>query len=87
MRGNTRVFINLDATTYWSLLGHVDCIVGNSSSGIMEAASFALPVVMLHAPAGARAARNIIDAPAETAAIQAALHNALQPEFRESLRA
>jgi len=45
MRGNTRVFINLDATTYWSLLGHVDCIVGNSSSGIMEAASFALPVV------------------------------------------
>jgi UDP-hydrolysing UDP-N-acetyl-D-glucosamine 2-epimerase len=87
MRGNTRVFINLDAATYWSLLGQVDCMVGNSSSGIMEAASFALPVVNVGMrQQGRERARNIIDAPAETAAIQAALHDALKPEFRESLR-
>ena len=44
-RPNTHTFVNLDAVTYWSLLGQVNAMVGNSSSGIMEAASFALPVV------------------------------------------
>jgi UDP-N-acetylglucosamine 2-epimerase (non-hydrolysing)/GDP/UDP-N,N'-diacetylbacillosamine 2-epimerase (hydrolysing) len=45
MRADTHIFVNLDAVTYWSLLGQVDAMIGNSSSGIMEAASFALPVV------------------------------------------
>ena len=40
-----RVFTNLDAITYWSLLRQVAMFVGNSSSGIMEAGSFALPTV------------------------------------------
>ena len=44
-RAHTQIFVNLDAVTYWSLLGQADAVVGNSSSGIMEAASFALPVV------------------------------------------
>ena len=35
-RANTQIFVNLDAITYWSLLGQVDAMVGNSSSGIME---------------------------------------------------
>ena len=55
-RAQTHIFVNLDAVTYWSLLGHVDAMVGNSSSGIMEAASFALPVAVRgHAPARPRA--------------------------------
>jgi UDP-N-acetylglucosamine 2-epimerase (non-hydrolysing)/GDP/UDP-N,N'-diacetylbacillosamine 2-epimerase (hydrolysing) len=41
-RGNGKVFVNLGAVEYWSLLRHVDLLMGNSSSGIMEAASFAL---------------------------------------------
>jgi UDP-N-acetylglucosamine 2-epimerase (non-hydrolysing)/GDP/UDP-N,N'-diacetylbacillosamine 2-epimerase (hydrolysing) len=87
MRGNTRVFINLDAITYWSLLAQVDCMVGNSSSGIMEAASFALPVVNVGMrQQGRERAKNVIDAPADTAAIQAAIHDALRPEFRAALR-
>jgi UDP-N-acetylglucosamine 2-epimerase len=40
-----RIFVNLDAVTYWSLLRCVDVLAGNSSSGIMESASFALPTV------------------------------------------
>jgi UDP-N-acetylglucosamine 2-epimerase (non-hydrolysing)/GDP/UDP-N,N'-diacetylbacillosamine 2-epimerase (hydrolysing) len=62
-------------------------MVGNSSSGIMEAASFALPAVNVGMrQQGRERARNVIDAPAETAAILAAITQALSPEFRESLR-
>jgi UDP-hydrolysing UDP-N-acetyl-D-glucosamine 2-epimerase len=86
-RPHTRIFVNLDAVTYWSLLGNVDAIIGNSSSGIMEAASFALPVVNVGIrQQGRERARNVIDAPAESAAILAAIDQALSPEFRDSLR-
>jgi UDP-N-acetylglucosamine 2-epimerase (non-hydrolysing)/GDP/UDP-N,N'-diacetylbacillosamine 2-epimerase (hydrolysing) len=86
-RPRTHIFVNLDAVTYWSLLGNVDAMVGNSSSGIMEAASFALPTVNVGMrQQGRERARNVIDAPAETAAILSAITQALSPEFRESLR-
>ena len=85
-RAHTHVFVNLDAVTYWSLLRHAGALVGNSSSGIMEAASFALPVVNVGIrQQGRERARNVIDTPAETAAIRAALDRALIPAFRESL--
>jgi UDP-hydrolysing UDP-N-acetyl-D-glucosamine 2-epimerase len=86
-RVGTHVFVNLDAVTYWSLLGQVDAMVGNSSSGIMEAASFALPAVNVGMrQQGRERAANVIDAPAETGAIVAALTNALDPAFRAGLR-
>lgn len=86
-RPNTHLFVNLDPITYWSLLGQVDAMVGNSSSGIMEAASFALPVVNVGMrQQGRERAANIIDAPAEADAIQSALHRALSVEFRNSIR-
>jgi len=46
-RGRGAIFTNLDAVTYWSLLAQVKMLIGNSSSGIMETASFQLPTVML----------------------------------------
>ena len=86
-RPDTHIFVNLEAVTYWSLLGRVDAMIGNSSSGIMEAASFALPVVNVGMrQQGRERGRNIVDAPAEEVAISAALAQALRPEFRESLR-
>jgi UDP-hydrolysing UDP-N-acetyl-D-glucosamine 2-epimerase len=86
-RPHTHIFVNLDPLTYWSLLANVGAMVGNSSSGIMEAASFALPVVNVGIrQQGRERARNIIDAPAETSAILAAIRNALSHEFRNSLR-
>jgi UDP-N-acetylglucosamine 2-epimerase (non-hydrolysing)/GDP/UDP-N,N'-diacetylbacillosamine 2-epimerase (hydrolysing) len=86
-RPRTHIFVNLDAVTYWSLLGQVDAIVGNSSSGIMEAASFALPAVNVGMrQQGRERARNVIDAPADTAAILAAITQALDPAFRNALR-
>jgi len=85
-RPHTHIFVNLDAIAYWSLLGQADAIAGNSSSGIMEAASFALPVVNVGMrQQGRERARNVIDAPADEAAISAALKRALSPAFRASL--
>ncbi|MGA2807420.1 MAG: UDP-N-acetylglucosamine 2-epimerase [Terracidiphilus sp.] len=86
-RPHTHIFVNLDVVTYWSLLGQVDVLVGNSSSGIMEAASFALPVVNVGMrQQGRERARNVIDAPAETPAILSAIEKALSPRFRAGLR-
>ncbi|MDR3740464.1 MAG: UDP-N-acetylglucosamine 2-epimerase [Terracidiphilus sp.] len=85
-RPSTHIFVNLDAVTYWSLLGQVDAMIGNSSSGIMEAASFALPDVNVGMrQQGRERAANILDVPAETSAILNELHRAITPEFRASL--
>lgn len=85
-RPHTHIFVNLDAITYWSLLGQVDALVGNSSSGIMEAASFALPVVNVGMrQQGRERAPNILDAPADSRAILAAIQQALRADFRASL--
>ncbi|MDE3062000.1 MAG: UDP-N-acetylglucosamine 2-epimerase (hydrolyzing) [Acidobacteriota bacterium] len=86
-RPETHVFVNLDAVTYWSLLRQMDVMVGNSSSGIMEAASFGLPVVNVGMrQQGRERPHNVLDAPAELGAIQAALQRALSQEFRASLK-
>jgi UDP-hydrolysing UDP-N-acetyl-D-glucosamine 2-epimerase len=86
-RANTHIYVNLEAVTYWSLLGQVHAMTGNSSSGIMEAASFALPVVNVGMrQQGRERARNIIDVPAHAATITAALKRALAPAFRKKLR-
>jgi UDP-N-acetylglucosamine 2-epimerase (non-hydrolysing)/GDP/UDP-N,N'-diacetylbacillosamine 2-epimerase (hydrolysing) len=83
---NTRIFVNLDAVTYWSLMRQVDLLVGNSSSGIMEAASYGLPTVNVGMrQQGRERARNIIDAPAQTDAILAAIAAARTTEFRSSV--
>jgi UDP-hydrolysing UDP-N-acetyl-D-glucosamine 2-epimerase len=86
-RRHGRVFINLDSFTYWSLLSQVDLLLGNSSSGIMESASFALPTVNVGLrQQGRERARNVVDAAAEAHSIQDAVRLARSSEFRESLR-
>ncbi len=86
-RGSGRIYTNLDPLTYWSLLAQVDLLLGNSSSGIMEAASFALPVVNIGIrQQGRERARNVIDADANEQAIVQAIGQARDPEFRETLQ-
>ena len=85
-RSDTHIFVNLDAVTYWSLLAQVDIMLGNSSSGIMEAASFGLPVVNVGMrQQGRERARNVIDVPARRDQIVRGLKRALSTRFRESL--
>lgn len=86
VRGNGKIFTNLDPITYWSLLGHVEALIGNSSSGIMETASFALPTVNIGLrQQGRERARNVLDTAAEPACIREAIARARSEEFRRSL--
>lgn len=82
----SEVFVNLPAITYWSLLRQVDLLIGNSSSGIMESASFALPTINIGMrQQGRERAPNILDATPERADILAKIEFARYPEFRQSL--
>ena len=87
VRKDSHVVVNLDALTYWSLLRHADLFVGNSSSGIMETPSFALPAINVGVrQQGRERARNILDAAADAPSISAAIHTAKSAEFRASLQ-
>jgi UDP-N-acetylglucosamine 2-epimerase (non-hydrolysing)/GDP/UDP-N,N'-diacetylbacillosamine 2-epimerase (hydrolysing) len=84
---NAHLFVNLPAITYWSLLREAAALVGNSSSGIMEAASFACPVVNVGMrQQGRERGPNILDAEPTADSIRAQLTLAHQPNFRDSLR-
>ena len=62
-------------------------LVGNSSSGIMETASLALPTVNIgNRQRGRTRPQNVVGADAGTDSIRAAIERAAQPEFREGLR-
>jgi UDP-N-acetylglucosamine 2-epimerase (non-hydrolysing)/GDP/UDP-N,N'-diacetylbacillosamine 2-epimerase (hydrolysing) len=81
-----KIYTNLDTPTYLSLLGQVKMLVGNSSSGIMEAASFSLPVVNVGLrQQGRERAANVIDVLANARDIQEGIQSAVTPSFRQRL--
>lgn len=85
-RRNGKIFTNLDPIAYWSLLRHVDALIGNSSSGIMETASFALPTVNIGLrQKGRERASNVLDAAPEPADILEKIASARSSSFRQSL--
>lgn len=85
-RGSGHLFVNLPAIEYWSLLRCADLLLGNSSSGIMEAASFGLPTVNVGMrQQGRERAANVLDAEPVAAAIVQQLRRADTPSFRASL--
>lgn len=80
--------VNLNPRVYWALLREVGCLLGNSSSGIMEAPALRLPAVNIgERQAGRERARNIIDVPAAPEAIVAGVERATSAQFRASLEA
>jgi len=87
IRDRSKVFVNLPAVEYWSLLRQMTVLIGNSSSGIMEAASFEIPAVNIGIrQRGREHGANVLDADADAGAIAAAVTHALNPAFRASLR-
>ncbi len=85
-RSDARVFVNLGALNYWSLLRHADLMIGNSSSGIMETPSFALPTVNVGMrQQGRERSPNILDATPEKGDILAKAKIARSEGFRRSL--
>ena len=51
---NFHIFKNLGQEIYFSCLNYVDCVVGNSSSGIIEVPSFGIPTINLGERQGGR---------------------------------
>lgn len=85
-RDNATFITTLDHVSYLSLLQYLAALVGNSSSGIMEAASFKLPVVNVGLrQKGRERARNIVDCRAERTEIENAIDMACSDLFRASL--
>jgi UDP-N-acetylglucosamine 2-epimerase (non-hydrolysing)/GDP/UDP-N,N'-diacetylbacillosamine 2-epimerase (hydrolysing) len=83
---DAHVFVNLGAVTYWSLLQYAGLLLGNSSSGIMEAASFALPVVNVGLRQyGRERAPNVLDAEPNVASILEKVETARSAAFRDPL--
>lgn len=78
---------SLGTQGYFGMMRCAAAMVGNSSSGIMEAPSFELPVVNIGARQHGRVrAANVIDVEPGRDAIAAGVRRALAPEFRGSLR-
>lgn len=85
-RSNVHVFAALGQLRYLSLLRHADAVLGNSSSGLIEAPSFKLPVVNVGSrQQGRLKAANVIDAEPKPTVVAAALKQALDPTFRSTL--
>lgn len=79
---------NFGPEGYFSILGEVSAMVGNSSSGLLEAPSYALPVVNIgNRQKGRLRAGNVIDVERfDVADICAAVQEALTPEFKAQAR-
>jgi UDP-hydrolysing UDP-N-acetyl-D-glucosamine 2-epimerase len=85
-RANTRTITSINHLTYLSLLRFLAVLVGNSSSGIMEAASFKLPAVNVGIRQNGRErGRNVLDCAANRAEIVNAIGKAMSGPFRASL--
>ena len=85
-RLDARVVVNLPAREYWSLLGAATALVGNSSSGVMEAASLRIPAINVGTRQDGREhGANVIDVPADADAIVAAVERTRESSFREML--
>ncbi len=85
-RRNAKAFKSLGSLRYLSLLSHVDLLVGNSSSGMVETQSFKLPTVNIgKRQEGRLVTENIICTGRSCNAIAAAIEKGLSSSFRRSI--
>lgn len=81
-----RIAQSLGDPLYLSLLKHVDVMIGNSSSGLIEAPSFGLPVVNVgDRQRGRLRGTNVIDVGSSREEIVKGIEAALAPTFRRAL--
>jgi len=81
----SKLFVNLDHTTYLSLLKHVDLLMGNSSSGVIESTSLGIPTLNIGIrQKGREHAANVIDVAADRNEIRKVMQRALSPTFRKA---
>lgn len=83
---SAQLAVSLGTRGYFSMMKLAAGMVGNSSSGIIEAASFRLPVVNIGARQGGRLrAENVIDVGSSASEILAGIKRAIDPNFRAGL--
>jgi len=81
-----RLIDNLGQKAYLSAMKHAKLMIGNSSSGIVESASFKLPVVNIgDRQAGRFKPKNVINCACTQDEITEAINHALSDEFRASI--
>jgi len=75
---------NMGAHGYYSAMKHAKVMVGNSSSGIIEAASFGLAVINVgERQKGREVSPNVIQTDTDSAAILEGLRRAITPQFQQ----
>ena len=77
---------NFGPEGYVSIMAHAEAMVGNSSSGIIEAASFELPVVNIGTRQNGRIqTKNVINVGCRTQDIREGIEKAVSTEFVQSI--
>lgn len=80
-------FTSLGLRRYLSALKHCDLVIGNSSSGLLEAPSFGVPTINIgDRQKGRLQASSIINCQPETKAIEQAMQTALSAPFKTQAR-
>lgn len=83
---NARAVRSLGQLLYFSCIKHMDGVVGNSSSGLLEVPTFRKGTVNIgERQRGRLRAPSVIDCAGDAASISAALVRLYDPEFQESL--
>ena len=83
---NARAVTSLGQQRYWSCVKHVDGVVGNSSSGLVEVPTFRKGTVNVgERQHGRLKAASVIDCAAERGAISAAIRRLYSAEFQRVL--
>lgn len=81
---NIHCYTSLGIQRYLSLLKYADFVIGNSSSGIVEAPCFGIPTINIgDRQKGRLRADSVIDCEPIADSIQAAIGQALTPEFQK----
>jgi len=85
--GKSVVFTSLGRILYLSALQFVDAVVGNSSSGIIEAPSFGIPTINIgDRQKGRVRALSVIDCAEDRGSISKAIEKGLSDDFRKVCR-
>lgn len=85
-KGKAKAFTSLGQIKYLSALQHMDLVLGNSSSGLIEAPSFKIPTVNIgDRQKGRIRAVSVIDSEPNKESILKAVQKGLSREFRDSI--
>ena len=83
---DTYIFDNLSRNDYLGLLNYCDAIIGNSSSGLLEAPTFSTPAVNLGRRQADRVqGLNVINAEFNEIEIKEAIKRAISNHFRDEI--